>query len=147
MQFELPRYIEEEAKILGPLNIKQFFIMFAGIIACALFFFFFRAWLATILSVILMLSVAFLMFGKIQGKQAYTVALAAVRYFWQPKAFVWKKDELTSENIYYESTRKEEQKQPEPEQKEAKILSLEEIQELAKKLDKKEDKEEEIDSN
>jgi len=86
-----------------------------------------------------MLSVAFLMFAKIQGKQAYTVALAAVKYFWQPKAFVWKKDELTSENIYYESTRKENQKQPEPEKKEAKILSLEEIRELAKKLDKEEE--------
>ena len=139
MQFELPRYIEEEARILGPLNIKQFFILFAGIMACALFFFFFRTWLAVILSAILMLSVAFLMFAKIQGKQAYTVALAAVKYFWQPKAFVWKKDELTSENIYYESTRKENQKQPEPEKKEAKILSLEEIRELAKKLDKEEE--------
>ncbi len=145
MQFELPRYIEEEARILGPLNIKQFFILFAGIMACALFFFFFRAWLAVILSVILMLSVVFLMFAKIQGKQAYTVALAAIKYFWQPKAFVWKKDELTSENIYYESTRKEAQKQPEPEQKEATIMSLEEIQELARKLDKKEDETEEKD--
>ncbi len=142
MQFELPRYIEEEAKILGPLNIKQFFIMFAGIMACALFFFFFRAWLAMILSVILMFLVVFLMFAKIEGRQAYTVVLAAAKYFWQPKAFVWKKDELTSENIYYEATRKEEQKQPEPEKKEAKILSLEEIEALARKLDRKEDENE-----
>ncbi|OGY39617.1 MAG: hypothetical protein A2418_01990 [Candidatus Brennerbacteria bacterium RIFOXYC1_FULL_41_11] len=135
MQFELPRYIEEEAKILGPLNVKQFMLMFAGVITCALFFFFFKTWLAVILSFVLMGSAVFLMFGKIQGREAYTVVFAAVKYVWQPKSFVWKKEGFAIENVYYEKERKVEQKQAAPVVREAKIMSLEEIRDLAKKLD------------
>lgn len=136
MQFELPRYIEEEAKILGPLNVKQFMLMFAAVIVCALFFFFFKTWLAVTLSFILMGSCVFLMFGKIEGRPAYTVALAAVKFFWQPKSFVWKKKDFAIENVYYERERKVEAPVAAPVSKEPKIMSLEQIQELAKKLDK-----------
>ncbi|HCI05470.1 TPA: hypothetical protein DEX28_01865, partial [Patescibacteria group bacterium] len=118
-------------------NIKQFFILFAGVIACALFFFFFRSWLAIILSVVLLVAMVFLMFGQVQGRPAYTVILGAFKYFWLPKTFVWQKEKVGSENIYYESERRQKIKPAEPEAKQVKVLTREELKNLAGELDKK----------
>ncbi|MEW5805530.1 MAG: PrgI family mobile element protein [Patescibacteria group bacterium] len=138
MQYELPRYIEEEAKILGPLSLKQFMIAFAGIIISALFFFFFQAWLAMTLSLILMSGIVFLMFGKIEGRSATTVVLGMIKYVWLPKVFVWQKPALKSKQIYVETLRKQEPKPTEPEPEAPKIVSEEEIKELARQLDQRE---------
>lgn len=133
-QFELPRYIEEEAKVLGPLGVKQFFILFGGVLACALFFFFFQATLAAILSLILMSVTAFLMMGKIEGRPAYSVVLGAIKFFWLPKNWVWQKPQVSTENIYYENTRRQAPIVEAP--RELKKLSREELSELARQLDR-----------
>jgi hypothetical protein len=138
MQYELPRYIEEEAKVFGPLSLKQFMIAFAGIMACALLFFFLQTWLAAILSVILMSGAIFLMLGKIQGRPASAVVLGAIKHFWSPKVFVWQKPVFGSEQVYVETLKKEKEKTEAPELKTPQIVSKQKIAELAKQLDKKE---------
>lgn len=137
MQYELPRYIEEEAKILGPLTLKQFMIAFTGIIISILFFFFFWAWLATILSFLLMTVIVFLMFGKIHGRPATAVVLGMIKYLWLPKVFIWQKPTLETREIYSETLKQSEAEPIEERPGGPKRVSPQELRELARQLDRR----------
>jgi hypothetical protein len=135
MQYEVPQYIEEEAKIAGPFNIKQFFILFGGVLFCAIFFSTFKFGTALVLSIIVLGSVTALMLGKLNGRKLSDIAWAALKHLWIPKTYVWHKATIKPQDIFKEEQRREEVKQIKNEPI-SKSFTLEQLKELAKHLDK-----------
>jgi len=133
MEYQVPQFIEEETKIIGPLSLKQFFIFMAAGIVSFLFFFFldFLPWF--ILTLFLLIVTAILALGKVHGRPASTVALHALRYFWKPRLFLWTKPAMKPEELF---VKEKETKGAEP-KKEAKVLTPEKIKELAQHLNRR----------
>lgn len=134
MQYEVPQYIEEEAKIAGPFNIRQFFILFGGILVCFAFFSMFKAGMAAVLSVIVLGGTTALMIFKYNGRRLSEIVVAAIKHLWIPKTYIWHKSQIKSQDIFIEEQRK--QITEEPEQKQInKSFSPEQLRQLAKGLD------------
>jgi len=91
MQFQVPQNIDIESKIVGPLTLKQF--AFVGGPALMSFFLYFvlsfPLWVAmTVILVPLGIAFAFI---KIGGRPFFIVTLLALRYYWQPKLYLWQR--------------------------------------------------------
>ena len=136
MQYEVPQYIEEEARIAGPFNIRQFFILFGGILFCAVFFSMFKFGMALFLSVIVLGATTALMLGKYNGRKLSEIILAAIKHVWIPKTYVWHKQQINTQDIFIEEQRRIMIEKPKQEQT-SKIFSSEQLQEIAKGLDQK----------
>lgn len=137
MEYNVPQFIEEEAKILGPFTIQHFFILFGVLLISFTFFFIFEFWLFITLSAILTSSALALILLKVGGRPLSSIVLSAIRFFWLPRFYIWKKPGLKPEELYEErptkpaaQTEKISQKPKTP-----RALTPEEIKELAKKLD------------
>jgi hypothetical protein len=147
MKYELPQFIEEETRILGPLGFRQFFIFLGVMVVSFVFFFIFEIWLWAILTTLLVGGAVILALGKVHGRPMSTVAFYAWRYFWQPRRFIWKKEALKVEDVFKEKEA-EETKKPKKPTKPAKSqaegpirkkpvpLTREKIKELAQLLDR-----------
>ena len=91
MQFIVPKFIEMEDKVIGPLTWRQFlYVAGAGIILIFLWYnlklFYF------IISAIIVGFVAFLFaFYKPQGRPFSVHLKNAINYLLQPKLYIWKK--------------------------------------------------------
>ncbi len=90
-QFEVPQFIDTESKIVGPLTIKQF--IFIAVPALIVFFLFFvlNTYMWVIVTVILMSLGASLAFIKVNKMPFYKIMIAGVKYFWEPKLFLWRR--------------------------------------------------------
>lgn len=90
MQFSVPQFVDIESKIVGPLTIKQFaFIAVPCLLAFILFF---------VLNIIFWIPIAALLVGfgaafafiKVGSRPLYMIALYALKFFWQPKLYLWR---------------------------------------------------------
>lgn len=90
-QFEVPQFIDLESKIVGPLTLKQFAMVAAPAFVSFLLFFVLNTFLWVVLAVIFVSSGVSFAFIKVGGRPLYLVALLAVKFFWQPKLFLWKR--------------------------------------------------------
>jgi hypothetical protein len=105
MEFQTPQFIEEKAKIIGPLSLNQFifFLIAAGISFIAYQFFEFFIWL--IITLIVFGLAIFLAFVKINGEPSNKIILHFFKFTVNPKIYVWqrqiseKKIELTENEI------------------------------------------------
>lgn len=88
--FVVPQFIEFESKIVGPLSLRQFaFIAASGLISFLLFFILsMGVWI--VVSVVLVSVGISLALVKVNGRPLYFVAMHGIRYFWQPKLYLWK---------------------------------------------------------
>jgi len=134
MLYEVPRLAEEEAKIIGPLNIKQFVILVGVFVACALMFFLFRTTTAIIISVVITILTLFITFGKIGNRPITSILTNIIKQIWNPSLYIFRKKEPTIKELYPEITKKIE-KEPEIIIEPTK-LTKEDIKNLAKQLDK-----------
>ena len=134
MLYEVPRLAEEEAKIIGPLNIKQFVILVGVFLACAFMFFLFKTTTAIIVSVIIAILALFITFGKIGNRPITSILTEIIKQIWNPSLYIFKKKEPTIKELYPEITKKIE-KEPEKIIEPTK-LTKEDIKNLAKQLDK-----------
>jgi hypothetical protein len=134
MEYNVPQFIEEQAKILGPFTLRDFFILFGAFLLSAMFFFIFQLWLAIILATILIGSSIALLLVRINGRPLYTIALAALQYFWSPRLYLWKKESLKPEEILHAKPPKP-KKEVETKISKPQRLTPEKIKELAKQLD------------
>jgi len=92
MQFQVPQFIELEDKIVGPLTLKQFFFVAGAGFSSFLLFFVFQTWLWLIFTAVLgTLGVSFA-FIKFNGRSMLITILAALKYFWQPRFYLWHKE-------------------------------------------------------
>lgn len=137
MEYNVPQFIEEESKVVGPFTLSQFFIALGILLTTAILFHFLKLWVAFIFSAIVVGSGFFLMFGRVEGRPASTVFFAAIRYVWLPRLYLWKKPEAQSSELMKEvpvepETPKERTKAAEPET--PKLLTPEDIKKLAQQL-------------
>lgn len=97
--FQVPQFIDQKAKIVGPLTLKQFgFLVAAGfvsLISYNIFNFFLWAVITMIVGVV----ATALAFIKINGKDLPNVAYSAFLYFWKPRVYVWQRNDAGSEII------------------------------------------------
>jgi hypothetical protein len=111
MQYRVPQFIEHEAKILGPLNIRQSLLV-GGVIAACFFmyfsigqtnFFLFLLIAGALVGVALAIS-----FTKIEGQGLPTVMKNWANFNVNPKIFLWKRKQspvfLSTERIKREIT-------------------------------------------
>ena len=108
MRFTVPKFIEHEAKIVGPLTFKQFiFIGIAGAICFALYFTVpFSIFL--IASLVLGGGAMALAFLKIGGRSLPAILWNFLKFSISPKMYIWKKIEAPIKIFKKEEIKKEE---------------------------------------
>jgi len=108
MVYQVPQFIKEETKLMGWITFTQLWILlsFGGLIV--LLFFILIPWLWMILLMVLAPACVFLAFGQIHSVPIYTLVMAAIRHFWLPKFYLWKKRKnfLKNTRIYSSKTKK-----------------------------------------
>jgi len=107
MRFTVPKFIEHEAKIVGPLTFKQFiFIGVAGAVGFILYFTVpFSIFL--IASLILGGGAMALAFLKIGGRSLPTILGNFLKFSISPKMFIWRKIEAPIKVFKKEKIKKE----------------------------------------
>ena len=93
-QFTVPKFIEHEAKIVGPLTFKQFiFVGIAGAICFILYFTLGKVnfFLFLLLAIILMVGGFALAFLKSGGRSLPVVLKNFFSFSMSPKIYLWKK--------------------------------------------------------
>lgn len=93
MQYPVPQFTEVEDKLIGPLSIKQFFILFgAGVLVFGLYSAT-KSMFVMIFSVIIFgLPALGLAFAKINGRPAYRQLPFLLKFFTAPKVLVFHKE-------------------------------------------------------
>jgi hypothetical protein len=111
-QFVVPQNIDSEPKLLGPITPRQFLIIFAAVLFCALL----KALLSFALFVAASIPVAIIAlvvaFVKINGQSFHYFVLNIIQTFKKPKVRVWQKN-LTDDYLRQftqKEVKKEEQK-------------------------------------
>ena len=101
MNFVLPQFIEMEAKIVGPLTLKQFIYIAAG--AGLSFMIYFSNPLGTTISIVLIILIMSgsitLAFVKIDGIALPTVMVNALRFAMSSKIFLWKNATISNTTV------------------------------------------------
>lgn len=95
--FQVPQFIEEKSKIVGPLTIGQFAYLGAGglLIFIAFKLLTFTAWF--LFSLAVGAAAVALAFVKINGQGLPQVCLAGLNYLWRPRTYTWQKPIPTTE--------------------------------------------------
>lgn len=91
MQFQIPQFIEVEAKIVGPLTLKQFmYLAGAGGVSFAAFFIF-QAWLWILITMFVAVIGIALAFIRYNGQPLPKIILYAFGFFWKPRLYIWQR--------------------------------------------------------
>jgi hypothetical protein len=90
-QFQVPQFIEQEAKIVGPLSLRQFlyFAIAGGISFISFYIFNFFLWL--IITVALLGAAVALAFVKIHGQSMATILGSAFSYLLKARIYTWQR--------------------------------------------------------
>ncbi len=90
--FQVPQFIDQKPKIVGPLTLKQFaFIAVATLLSFFAYYTFdFLLWI--IVSVVMESFALLLAFGKINGQDSTAVLKAVFSFLVQPRMFIWERN-------------------------------------------------------
>lgn len=94
--FQVPQFIEEKAKIVGPLTLEQFFYLggAAGLSILAFYIFdFFLFILIAVASGAVGISFAFV---EINGERLPKLIISAIQFWQKPKTFIWQRETPTT---------------------------------------------------
>lgn len=91
MNFQTPQFIEQEAKIIGPLTLKQFLYVAAAAGLSFIAYYIFNLFLWFMISAILAGLAIALAFVKINGQDLPKILLSAFAYLWQPRIYTWQR--------------------------------------------------------
>jgi len=132
MSYQVPKFIEEETKLMGLITFNQLWILlsFAGLLI--LLFVLLQFWLWIILFAILVPFGLFITFGKVNNQPVYNFFMSAVLHFWLPKHYLWQKEMTISKapkNVPQKTASKSEISSK-------KILNKETLEQLTSILDK-----------
>lgn len=100
MRFQVPQFIEEKPKIIGPLTLAQFFYLAGAAGISILAFYTLHGFIAFLVLIIAGGIGASLAFVKINGMDLPNAVLAAMKYWQKPKKYVWRREmEMTDLDI------------------------------------------------
>ncbi len=128
---QVPQFINMEAKIIGPLTLRQFLFLAAG---GGLIFglnFILQSGLWIIVSLIIAALSISLAFVKINEQPLYKILINAFKFYISPRLYTWKRQPKTKELIKPVAPIVE---QPKTQQKR---LTAEELQKIAEELENK----------
>ena len=91
MRFTVPKFIEHEPKIVGPLTFKQFTFIGAAVFVCFILYFTVSFFIFIITSVVLVGGAMALAFLKIEGKPLPAFLGNLLLFRLSPKIYVWRK--------------------------------------------------------
>lgn len=91
MQFQVPQFIETEAKIVGPLTLKQFLILAGAGGVSILCFYIFQLWLWLLITAMVGGVAVGIAFVKINGRSLMLLFRSMVRFFLEPKFYLWQR--------------------------------------------------------
>jgi len=91
MQFTVPKFIEREARIAGPLTFKQLVIFIITATICFVIYHLFPRTTFFIFSILLILLGFSLAFLKIGGRPVLAIFTNALSFLFSSKIFIWKK--------------------------------------------------------
>ena len=92
MQFQVPQFIETEAKIVGPLTLKQFLILAGAGGVSVLCFYIFQIWLWLLVTAVVGGVAMGIAFVKINGRSLMLLFRSMLRYFWEPRFYLWQRN-------------------------------------------------------
>ncbi len=113
MPFIVPKFIEKEAKIVGPLTFRQFgFFLFAGVIAFFLYFTIGKKNLPLFLIIIgPVIAIAMIFaFGKVEGRDFPVFLKNFLSHQQSPKMFYFQKKTIAPEILHFKIKKGEEEK-------------------------------------
>lgn len=95
--FQVPQFIEEKSKIIGPLTIGQFAYIAAGgiLIFIAFKLLTFTPWF--LFSFVVACASVSLAFVKINGQDMPHILLSGLNYLWKPRTYTWQRPIATTE--------------------------------------------------
>jgi len=96
MIYQVPQFIEEDVKLMGLVTFPQLWILLSFIGITFIFFLIFPFWIAIFFAIVFLSSGFLIALGKVNGVPVYKLALAAIRHFWLPKYYLWKKARTSS---------------------------------------------------
>jgi len=92
MQFKVPQFIEIEDKIVGPLTLKQFLYLLAGVGALAVLWFYLTLGAFLLIGIPIGILVLALAFYKYNGRPLISILGSFIKYITKPRLYLWKKD-------------------------------------------------------
>ena len=133
MRFQVPQFIEHEAKVIGPFTFKQFIYM--GIPGAVAFFLYFLApFFVFVVAAVFLGAFGFMFaFIKVGGRPLPSILLSFFSFTVSPKRYIWRKGkaQIEASQVQY-------QQQPVKQQsakREIKLVQKSRIKDLATRVD------------
>lgn len=92
MRFNVPQFVDIEDTILGPLTLKQFFLVIGGGLVIALLWWLFELWFVILVGAPLVLAILAAIFLKVGGRPLPKIFSAWLSYWINPRFYIWKKN-------------------------------------------------------
>lgn len=89
MQFTIPQFIDVEAKIIGPITVRQFILILAGFFLGALAYKIFDFSLFLTVAIIIFIIIIMFGFAKINGRPFHHFVINFIQTFKKAKLRVW----------------------------------------------------------
>lgn len=114
MQFTVPKFIDAEDKIIGPITVRQFLIMIVAGIFIAISYAILRFAYFIGATLIIALATGVLAFLKINGRPFHYFLINFIERTKKPAVRVWNKELSDAELRHYIKVKKEEEVAPAP---------------------------------
>ncbi|MAF79811.1 hypothetical protein CL629_01900 [bacterium] len=97
--FQVPQFIEQKSKIVGPLTLKQFLYIGGAAAISLISYYTFTYFLWVIISLVVGAAAIAFAFVKINGREFSHVITAGFGYIWKPKTYTWKREVVKDQTI------------------------------------------------
>ena len=129
-QFQVPQFIEREAKLVGPFTMRQSAILGGTGALLFVLWFILEKWLFFVIGIPLALLVILVGFLKINGRPLLDFFTSFFSFFVSPQVYIWQKRNVKPEKLKKAKGGVEKFSGPATE------ITVQGIRDLAKKLDK-----------
>ncbi len=105
LQYNVPQFVDQQDKVIGPLTIKQFMFLVIGVVLAGFLWpitpniLFFLIFAIPVLVIAIMLA-----FVKIRGQTFLTFVINVIIFFIQPQLFLWSRDPKSQSEIIVRPT-------------------------------------------
>jgi hypothetical protein len=89
--FQVPQFIEQKPKIIGPFTIEQFLYIAGGGALGFLSFYIFNFFLGLIFAIIFVGAAIAMAFVKVNGQRMPTIIKSALSFIWRPRTYTWQR--------------------------------------------------------
>lgn len=90
--FQVPQFIDQKPKIVGPLTLQQFAFVGSAALLSFIFYYTFDTFLWIFFSIVLGSIALLLAFGKVNGQEATIVLKSLFKFLLEPRLFLWEKN-------------------------------------------------------